>query len=149
MCRPGPDVSVPWQNYTRDVRDKNLRVGGLPVNAERLHAIAIAIREDLATTSALLTLGQLRDAIQSQVSSPAEPSYQAQVATSLEALLGALAFAPSNTFPPTWTQVVEELGVDSSESASLPGFVRSLSETRLRLRSLLLNWGRCTAKSRL
>jgi hypothetical protein len=98
------------------------------VNAERLHAIALAIREDLATTSALPTLGQLRDALQSQVNSPAEPSYQVQVATSLDTLLSALASAPSNTFSPTWIQVVEELGVAHLLGERLAAGIREIFE---------------------
>jgi hypothetical protein len=80
------------------------------MNAERLHAIANAIREDLRITNSIQALQQLSEALQNQISSPVEPSYQTQVAEHLKTLTAALRAAPSNQFPPTWKQVLKELG---------------------------------------
>ena len=80
------------------------------MNAERLHAIANAIREDLLTTNAAKVLQQLSQALQNQIDSPQEPSYQTQLAEHLKTLTEALRRAPSNQFPPTWKQALEELG---------------------------------------
>jgi len=80
------------------------------MNAERLHAIANAIRKDLAQTKSIQTLEDLSSALQNQIDSPQEPSYQTQVAEHLSALTEALQNAPSNKFPPTWKQALEELG---------------------------------------
>lgn len=98
------------------------------MNVERLHAIANAIRDDLAATSAVATLQQLRDALQNQVNAPQEPSYQQQVAASLETLVSALEAAPSNNFPPTWVKVEEELGVDHLLGARLGAALRGIFE---------------------
>lgn len=98
------------------------------MNAERLHAIAKAIREDLVTTAALPTLQQLRDALQNQVNTPQEASYQQQVATAMETLLPALEAAPSNAFPPTWIQVEEELGIDGFLGERLGAAIREIFE---------------------
>ena len=80
------------------------------MNAERLHAIANAIREELRTTNAAKVLQQLSQALQNQIDSPQEPSYQTQLAEHLNTLTEALRKAPSNEFPPTWKQALEELG---------------------------------------
>jgi len=80
------------------------------MNAERLHAIANAIREDLHITEAIDTLQELSQALANQISSPQEPSYQTEVAESLKKLITALRAAPSNQFPPTWKEALEELG---------------------------------------
>jgi hypothetical protein len=81
------------------------------MNVERLHAIAIATRADLQSTAVVRTMQQLRDALRGQVNAPQEPGHQQQVAGFLQQLSAALADAPSNNFPPTWRQVVEELGM--------------------------------------
>src|ERR1044072_5654419 len=79
------------------------------MNAERLHAIAKAIRDDLRITSAVNLLEQLSKALQNQVNNPQEPSFQKQVADTLSQLIAKLENASSNTFPPTWKQEIEEL----------------------------------------
>jgi hypothetical protein len=80
------------------------------MNAERLHAIANVIRDDLQTTNAISLLQQLSSALQKQINSPQEPTHQTQVAEYLNKLTGALEDAPSNQFPPTWKQALEDLG---------------------------------------
>lgn len=69
------------------------------MNVERLHAIANAIRADLAATSALTTLQQLRDSLRNQVGAPQEPSYQQQVATAFETLVVGLADSTEQRLP--------------------------------------------------
>ncbi len=98
------------------------------VNAERLHAIALAVRDDLQTTGVVATLQQLRDALQNQVNAPQEPTYQQQISAALQQLTEALADAPSNSFPPAWQQALEELGVGDLLGAPLAESVREIFE---------------------
>src|ERR1051326_5903055 len=78
------------------------------MNAERLHAIAKAIRDDLRITSAVNLLEQLSKALQNQVNNPQEPSFQKQVADTLSQLIAKLENASSNPSPPPGKQEVEE-----------------------------------------
>lgn len=80
------------------------------MNAEHLHAIALAVQNDLRVTGSVRTLQQLRDALQNMVNQPQQVSHQQQVNTLRQQLLNALSEAPSNEFQPTWQQALEELG---------------------------------------
>lgn len=81
------------------------------MNAERLHAIAAAVKTDLAESSVLNHLGQLSSALTNLTSQPGQPEYQRQVSTALQALDGALVNAKVNAFSPTWRQVLDETGM--------------------------------------
>jgi hypothetical protein len=81
------------------------------LNAERLHAIAIALRDDLAQTDAVSLLGQLAESLERQVQNPADASAQQQVSSIRQQLDEALSRAPSNDFSAAWQQALEELGV--------------------------------------
>jgi hypothetical protein len=96
------------------------------MNAERLHAIAKAIRDDLRITSAVNLLEQLSKALQNQVNNPQEPSFQKQVADTLSQLIAKLENASSNTFPPTWKQEIEELQAESLLGAALADRIREI-----------------------
>lgn len=98
------------------------------MNAERLHALALAIKDDLQATGVVATMQQLRDALQNQVNAPQEPSYQQQVSTALQQLAESLAAASSNAFPPTWEQALEELGIEGLIGQPLAGAVREIFE---------------------
>lgn len=98
------------------------------MNAERLHAIALSIRFDLDETKTLDTLRALRDALQNQVGAPQEPTHQQAVSTNLQTLLAALDSAPSNAFPTTWLETLDELGFDGLLGTSLGDQVRAIFE---------------------
>src|SRR5260370_40606008 len=89
------------------------------MNAERLHAIANAILKDLRATDSINLLQQLSGALQNQINAPQEPTHQTQVADYLTKLIDALRAAPSNQFPPTWKQALEELGAADLFGSSL------------------------------
>lgn len=91
----------------------------LIVNAERLHAIATAIRQDLQATGAVTLLQQLRNALSNQVSQPQHPQFQQQVSETFQQLTQRLQEAPSNDFPPTWRQVLDEIGASGFLGAAL------------------------------
>ena len=80
------------------------------MNSERLHAIAISIIDDLTRTRALDLVSELRGALRAQVNSPGDPGPQQNVSQTLGQLQDSLEAAPSNDFPPTWLQAIEEIG---------------------------------------
>ena len=82
------------------------------MNVERLHAIASAIKTDLQTTSTLSHLQNLADALHNLSSSPGNVDYQTALSVNLKALHTALLSSATNTFSPTWKQVISETGMD-------------------------------------
>lgn len=89
------------------------------MNAERLHAIAAALRADLTNSSVSSHLQQLVSALQNQVNQPSQPTYQQQVSQYYETLQTALVNAASNKFSPTWIQVLDEIGASNLLGVSL------------------------------
>lgn len=81
------------------------------MNAERLHAIAVAVLDDLKATKLDEILKQLIAALQNSVNQPNAPEFQKQVGDYRTALNASLLAAPSNDFSPTWKQAVQELGL--------------------------------------
>lgn len=80
------------------------------MNVERLHAIALALKDDLSRSSVPSHLQQLVSALQNQVNQPGQPAYQQQVSQFYDALRNALESSEVNAFSPTWLQVLEEIG---------------------------------------
>lgn len=80
------------------------------MNAERLHAIALALHDDLSRSSVPSHLQQLVSALQNQINQPGQPAYQQQVSQFYEALRNALERSAVNGFSPTWLQVLDEIG---------------------------------------
>ncbi len=95
--------------HLREVRQKRRRVR---VNAERLHAIAIAVRDDLASTEEASLVQQLAEAVRRQVQDPGQPDHGVQASNLRQQLNDRLASAPSNTFSAAWPQTLEELSID-------------------------------------
>lgn len=80
------------------------------MNVERLHSIALALRDDLSRSSVTSHLQQLVSALQNQINQPGQPTYQQQVSQFYEALRSALESSEVNAFSPTWRQVLDEIG---------------------------------------
>lgn len=81
------------------------------MNAERLHAIARALREEARETNYADLLEQLAAGLQAMVESPGQPEPQQQVSTARENLGSVLREAPSNDFSPGWEEALKEMGV--------------------------------------
>lgn len=81
------------------------------MNIERLHAIAVAILNDINNTHADTNLQQIIKALNSQINQPQEPQFQQQVSQHLQTLYTSLSSAPSNEFSPAWKQTLQELDV--------------------------------------
>lgn len=81
------------------------------MNAETLHSLLRAVRDDLVSTNQRDVLNQLAQALTSLVNAPQEPSYQQQVSTIRTQLGSLLPAADSNAFPPAWRRYLEEMGI--------------------------------------
>lgn len=81
------------------------------MNAERLHAIAQAIQRDLEDTGAVSTMSELNSAVANAAAMPQEPQYEQQLSAALERLEETLPSAPSNNFPPTWIEILDQFEV--------------------------------------
>lgn len=81
------------------------------MNVERLHAIALAVKDDLTRTELSNQLSNLANMITNQVNAPQEPSYQTAVAAALDQLRQALGESAIESCPPTWQQTLSELGL--------------------------------------
>lgn len=98
------------------------------MNVERLHAIAIAVLDDLANTNTENTLQQLVEALQNQINQPQAPEFQQQVSQHLQTLYASLADALSNDFSPTWKQILQELGLHDLLGNSLRSRIQEVFE---------------------
>ena len=98
------------------------------MNAERLHVIVLAIKEELEQTLVLETLTQLRDSLQSQVNQPQQAAHQQQVSTLLKKITRQLEEAPSNSFSPSWLQTVIEIGAIGILGKGLLEQIRTIFE---------------------
>jgi len=81
------------------------------MNAERLHAIALAVRDELDSTEEVSLIEQLAGTLRNQVNEPAHPDYPQQTAQHRAALNERLASAPSNNFSAAWHETLEELNI--------------------------------------
>jgi len=82
------------------------------VNAERLHAVALALQKDLGGTELPTLMEQLASALASAVQEPTNPTYQEQVGTVREEVVSRLRASRTNEFPDSWWLVLSELGVE-------------------------------------
>jgi hypothetical protein len=81
------------------------------MNAERLHAIALALKAELTETESPSLLQQLVGALRQMVEDPNQPAHQQAVGAVRQQLYGALTGASSNDFSPAWREALDELGV--------------------------------------
>lgn len=81
------------------------------MNVERLHAIALAVKEEITALDVIGLLDQLSTALQNMVSQPQQPDYQVQVSSFKKTLQKKLTIANSNDFSPAWKQSIDELGI--------------------------------------
>lgn len=82
------------------------------MNAERLHAIALALRDELSSGEIPEQLERLAQGLKQAVAAPSQPSHQQEVSDSRSHLNEALRSAPSNTFSPAWKSAIEDLELD-------------------------------------
>jgi hypothetical protein len=81
------------------------------MNAERLHAIGIELKQELQQTEAVPLMQQLLQGLQNMGQQPGQPGPEQTVSQVREQLRERLADAPSNHFSPAWRAGVKELGI--------------------------------------
>jgi hypothetical protein len=81
------------------------------VNAERLHAIVRALRDEIAATSYPDHLQELQAGLNARTENPGQPEPQQRIAAAREALNNVLRDSPTNDFSPVWRQALEEMGI--------------------------------------
>ena len=98
------------------------------MNAERLHAVAKAIHQDLKDAQERSLLEQLTSALQNQVNQPQQPNHQQQVSTVLKSLDVALEASTSNDFSPVYRQTLEAIGASELLGRPLLARIRQVFE---------------------
>jgi hypothetical protein len=83
------------------------------MNAERLHVVAIALKNEFQQLETVEHLQQMREALERLTQNPQQPQFQQQVSSRLNELQKRLSSAPSNSFSPAWRQIVEDLGASA------------------------------------
>ena len=100
------------------------------MNAERLHAIAIAVKHELQGPNIPKLVSQLVDQLKNVVNQPQQPQRQQQLGSTRSALAKHLSDSASNEFSPAWVQAIEELGIRSSLGNPLLERIENVFEIR-------------------
>lgn len=95
------------------------------MNAERLHVIARAVKDDLATSAVVDNLQSLESALRNQGTSQDAAAQQA-LAAAIQLIQRNLTNAASNNFPPTWRQAIDEMEVSPLLGMTLLARVREI-----------------------
>src|SRR6266704_367002 len=79
------------------------------MNAERLHAIALALREEMRSWTVTAKMQSMVEALRAVVQS-SNASTQQNLASSLTALYATITDTASDKFSPAWRQILSEIG---------------------------------------
>ena len=103
-----------------------IRISGM--NAERLHAIADAIYEEMAAQDTSTRFTELRDALRQSVNEPGNGGPQQRVSDLRRQLDDTLSDAPSNRFSPAWREALEEMDIASLVGQQLRDRIEAIFE---------------------
>jgi len=78
------------------------------MNADRMNAVAVRLREDLRATNLVDLMAQLDTALTNASNAPQDPNYGNQVAQLRSQVMGVLASSDVNSFSPVERQVLDE-----------------------------------------
>ena len=98
------------------------------MNAERLHAICIEVKESIESVSLVNKLKQVVGALQNVVNNPQDSNQQQALTNNLNNLYEALQDFPTEQFSPAWCQSLDELGGAEILGNILEQKVRSILE---------------------
>lgn len=98
------------------------------MNAERLHAVCLALKSEMDSQNSVQALQQVVNLISRVVSQPQQPNHQSQLGSALTQFYDNLKDAPSDRFSPAWRQAVEEIGGQGLLGSQLVQRVRSIFE---------------------
>ena len=79
------------------------------MNAERLHAIVLALSQEMSKKKSVGKLQELTNALSNVVNQP-HTTHQQNLATNLKAMYEAVTDTPSDQFSPAWRQILAEIG---------------------------------------
>ncbi len=82
------------------------------MNVERLHAIAVAVKQELDAQATPAAIERLVNGLQAMVEMPQQPQSQQEVSAAISELETRLPTAASNEFSASWRQTLQELGID-------------------------------------
>ncbi len=88
------------------------------MNAEKLHAICIAIKEEIDENSIINYFEQLTQALQNVANNP-NPNHQNALGDKLTKFYDALDNVESDNFSPVWRQILEGVQLASREDKVL------------------------------
>ena len=98
------------------------------MNAERLHAIANAIYDEMSSDDTVGMITGLRDNLRQSMNEPNQPGPQQQVSTLRTQLSERLSQASSNGFSPAWREALDELGIADLVGEQLHERIESVFE---------------------
>ena len=79
------------------------------MNAERLNAIVVALRAEMAKSNTVNAVQELINSLQRSVNQP-HPQHQQALSQCLKTVATVTANAPSDSFSPSWHEIVKEIG---------------------------------------
>jgi len=88
------------------------------MNAERLHAIVIALNQEMTRTNMAAKMQELITNLQNVVNQPA-PQHQHALSESLKSTRAILTGSPIDAFSPAWRQILSEIGGEEFFGESL------------------------------
>lgn len=80
------------------------------MNAERLHAIARIVQDELTSTNLITRLQTVVNSLQSIVNQPQTPQHQQQLGQNLNDIYKVLEKTESDNLTPAWKELLEEMG---------------------------------------
>ncbi len=81
------------------------------MNAERLHAVTIALNQEMTKSGVTEKLQALIQSLTNVINQPIHP-HQQNLANTLNAVYAAIKESPSDSFSPAWRQILVEMGGD-------------------------------------
>jgi hypothetical protein len=96
------------------------------VNAERLHAIADALIEEIEAGSVVDLVTSLRDDLRQSVNEPGNAGPQQRISERRTQLSQVLGDAPSNGFSPAWREALAEMGIADLVGSALGNQIESI-----------------------
>jgi len=95
------------------------------MNAERLHAIVIALKDELEERNTVKYVSTMVEALRSVVQQSNQANQQS-LSSSLKNMYAALANTPSDKFSPAWRQILSEIGASELFGKTLKERIESI-----------------------
>ncbi len=97
------------------------------MNAERLHAIAISLNQEILKGNVVGKLQELINALQQVVNQP-HPSHHQNLANQLNGIYAVLTDTSSDAFSPAWRQILSEIGGEELFGTTMKEAIKNVFE---------------------